>query len=132
MCFDRGSVKLIRPMNILLLQDDLDEENESVNNFPCIAAPIVYSPPQAITIANIVGEIGHEYQISQLKRSRSSVVRKSHTSDDELDELNSPLSSILFSNSFSPVSTKPNLKWKESHESSVRYELLRNVWINSN
>ncbi|XP_058736698.1 uncharacterized protein LOC131609075 [Vicia villosa] len=114
-------------------QDDLDEENESVNNFPCIAAPIVYSPPQAITIANIVGEIGHESQISQLRRSKSSVVRKSHTSDDELDELKSPLSSILFSNSSSPVSTKPNLKWKESHnESSIRYELLRNVWMNSN
>ncbi|CAI8612146.1 unnamed protein product [Vicia faba] len=112
-------------------QDALEEENESVNNFPCIAAPIIYSPPQTITIANIVGEIGHESQISQLRRSRSSVVRKSHTSDDELDELNSPLSSILFNNSSSPVSTKPNLKWKESHnESSIRYELLRNVWMN--
>ncbi|CAK8541127.1 unnamed protein product [Lathyrus sativus] len=113
-------------------QGDLEEENESVNNFPCIAAPIIYSPPQAITIANIVGEIGHESQINQLRRSRSSVVRKSHTSDDELDELNSPLSSILFCNSSPPVSTKPNSKWKEIHnESSVRYELLRNVWMNS-
>lgn len=129
--FDRGLVKLIWcVMNICLLQDGLEEENESVNNFPCIAAPIIYSPPQAIMIANIVGEIGRESQISQLRRSRSSVVRKSHTSDDELDELNSPLSSILFNNSSSPVSTKPNLKWKESHnESNVRYELLRNVWM---
>lgn len=112
------------------MQDDLEDGKETVNNFPCIAAPIVYSPPPATTIASIIGEIGSE---PQLRRSRSSVVRKSYTSDDELDELNSPLSAILFSDSSSsPVSTKPNLKWKESHnESSVRYELLRNVWMNS-
>ncbi|KAK2413621.1 EEIG1/EHBP1 protein amino-terminal domain protein [Trifolium repens] len=114
------------------LQDDVEDEEESVKNFPCIASPIVYSPPQATTIAKIIGEIGSESQHSQLRRSRSSVIRKSHTSDDELDELNSPLSSILFSNSSRPVSTKPNLKWKESrNESSTRYALLRNVWMNS-
>lgn len=123
---------LISRFDFNLMQGDLEDEKESsVNNFPCIAAPIVYSPPPATTIASIVGEIGSE---SQLRRSRSSVVRKSYTSDDELNELNSPLSSILFSDpSFSPVSsTKPNLRWKESrNESSVRYELLRNVWMNS-
>lgn len=112
-------------------QDDLVDGEESVNNFPCIAAPIVYSPPRATAIADIVGEIGSEFQPSQLRRSRSSVVRKSHTSDDELDELNSPLSSILFTNSSSPVSTKPNWKKVSHNEASVRYELLRNVWMNS-
>lgn len=112
-------------------QDDLEDGEESVNNFPCIAAPIVYSPPRATAIADIVGEIGSEFQPSQLRRSRSSVVRKSHTSDDELDELNSPLSSILFTNSSSPVSTKPNWKKVSHNEASVRYELLRNVWMNS-
>ncbi|RHN45042.1 putative EEIG1/EHBP1 domain-containing protein [Medicago truncatula] len=112
-------------------QDDLEDEEESVNNFPCIAAPIVYSPPRATVITDIVGEIGSEFQPSQLRRSRSSVVRKSHTSDDELDELNSPLSSILFTNSSSPVSTKPNWKKVSHNEASVRYELLRNVWMNS-
>ncbi|KAJ1417945.1 NT-type C2 domain [Sesbania bispinosa] len=110
-------------------QDDLEDGNESVNNFPCIAAPIVYTPPPATTIASIIGDIGSE---SQLRRSRSSVVRKSYTSDDELDELNSPLSSIFVSGSFSSASIKPNWKLKESHnESAVRYELLRNVWMNS-
>ncbi|CAL0323262.1 unnamed protein product [Lupinus luteus] len=111
-------------------QDDLEDVEDSVNTFPCIAAPIVYSPPAATSIANIIGEIGSE---SQLRRSRSSIIRKSYTSDDELDELNSPLSSILFSGfSSSSVSTQPNWKSIESREeSAVRYELLRDVWMNS-
>ncbi|BAT84825.1 hypothetical protein VIGAN_04228700 [Vigna angularis var. angularis] len=109
-------------------QDDLDDGNESINNFPCIATPIAYSPPPATTITSITGEIGSE---SQLRRSKSSIVRKSYTSDDELDELNYPLSLILNSGS-APASTKSNCKWKESRdESAIRFELLRDVWMNS-
>ncbi|TKY46404.1 hypothetical protein E2542_SST28443 [Spatholobus suberectus] len=109
---------------------DVEDEKEYVNNFPCIAAPIAYSPPLATSIASIVGEMGSK---SQLRRNRSSVVRKSHTSDDELDELESPLSSIFFGASSSPaVSTKSSLKLKEiRNQSPIRYELLRDVWMNS-
>lgn len=115
--------------NLTQDDDNLEDGNESINNFPCNAAPIVYSPPPAATITSITGEIGSE---SELRRSRSSVVRKSYTSDDELDELNYPLSSILNSGSSSPASTKHNWKWKESSdESAIRYELLRDVWMNS-
>nr|KYP50037.1 hypothetical protein KK1_028192 [Cajanus cajan] len=42
---------------------------EHFNNFPFIAAPIVYSPPPATSIASIVGEKGSK---SQLRRNRSS------------------------------------------------------------
>ena len=113
-----------------LTQDDLEDENESISNFPCNAAPTAYSPPPAATITNITGEFGSE---SQLRRSKSSVVRKSYTSDDELDELKSPLSSIFFSVSSSPkVLTKSSLKFKEiRNQSPVRYELLRDVWMKS-
>jgi len=112
-----------------LKQDDLDDGNECINNFPCNAAPIAYSPPPATTITSITGEIGSE---SQLRRSKSSIVRKSYTSDDELDELNYPLSLILNSGSSSPASTKSNGKWKETREeSAIRFELLRDVWMNS-
>ncbi|KAK7380998.1 hypothetical protein VNO78_33520 [Psophocarpus tetragonolobus] len=112
-------------------ENDMENGKECVNNFPCIAAPIAYSPPPAISIASIIGEIG--INKSQLRRNKSSVVRKSHTSDDELDELKSPLSSIFFSASSSPkVSTKSSLKFKEIHnQSPVRYELLRDVWMNN-
>ncbi|MED6222760.1 hypothetical protein PIB30_067492 [Stylosanthes scabra] len=111
-------------------QDDVEDGKESVNYYPCIAAPIAYSPPPATSIASITKEVGSE---SDLRRSKSFVTRKSYTSDDELDELNSPLSSILFGgSSSSPASVKPNWKLKESRiESTVRYELLRDVWRNS-
>lgn len=112
-----------------LTQDDLEDENESISNFPCNAAPTAYSPPPAATITNITGEFGSE---SQLRRSKSSVVRKSYTSDDELDELNYPLSSILNIGSSSSASTNSNRKGKDSRdESAIRYELLRDVWMNS-
>ncbi|KAK7311370.1 hypothetical protein RJT34_09476 [Clitoria ternatea] len=104
-------------------EDDLEDGRESINNFPCNAAPIEYLAPPVTTIASLTGEIGSE---SHLRRSRSSVVRKSYTSDDELDELHHPLSSIFITGSSTPVSTKPNC-----NESSVRYELLRDVWMNS-
>lgn len=120
------------PSNVfeaLASENEIEDGKECVNNFPFIAAPIVYSPP-VTSIASIVGEIGSK---SHLGRNKSSVVRKSHTSDDELDELKSPLSSIFFSTSSSPAnSTKPSLKLKEIHKQSpVRYELLRDVWMNS-
>ncbi|XP_019429193.1 PREDICTED: uncharacterized protein LOC109336811 isoform X2 [Lupinus angustifolius] len=111
-------------------ENDIDDRNESVNNFPCIAAPIVYSPPSATSIASIFGEIGTK---SKLQRSMSSIVMKSYSSDDELDELKSPSSSMFFtSSSSSAVLTKPSMKPKAIHyESHVRYELLRRVWKNS-
>ncbi|KAE9619867.1 hypothetical protein Lal_00040285 [Lupinus albus] len=100
--------------------DDTEVGKEYVNNFPCIAAPIVYSPPSVTSTASIFGEIGSK---SKLQRSISSIVMKSYSSDDDLDELNSPLSSMFLTGSLS--------KSKAIHyESRVRYELLRRVWKN--
>ncbi|XP_054802367.1 uncharacterized protein LOC129306060 [Prosopis cineraria] len=111
-------------------QDDLECGKECVGTFPCNAAPIEYLPPPATSIVTIFGEVGSE---SQLRRSRSSALRKAYTSDDELDELNSPLSSILIDASASSVSsTKLCWKTKEIRNgSTVRYELLRDVWMSS-
>ena len=113
-----------------MIQDDIEDGNEFVKNFPCIAAPVVYLPPSATSIASITGDFGSD---SQLRRSRSSVVRKAYTSDDELDELSSPLSAIFLDGSVSAAASK-KLSWKskENHnESAVRYELLRDLWMNS-
>ncbi|KAF7819447.1 uncharacterized protein G2W53_024902 [Senna tora] len=111
-------------------EDDLDDGKESVKNFPCTTAPIVYLPPLASSIASIIGEVG---SVSKLRRSRSSIVRKAYASDDELDQLNSPLS-LISDNGFMPSaqSTKPTWKSKEIHNlSAVRYKLLTDVWKNS-
>ncbi|CAK8533137.1 unnamed protein product [Lathyrus sativus] len=122
----------ITVLESLDLENDMEHGKELDNNFTCSAAPISYSPPNVTSIASILGEIGSK---SQLRRNKSSVVRKSYTSDDELNELKSPLSSILFndSSSLSEVLTKSNLKSKEiCSESPVRYDLLRDVWMSSN
>ncbi|KAI5443443.1 uncharacterized protein LOC127124121 [Lathyrus oleraceus] len=113
------------------LENDMEHGKELDNNFPYSAAPISYLPPTVTSVASILGEVGSKSQL----RNKSSVVRKSYTSDDELNELKSPLSSILFndSSSSSEVLNKSNLMSKEiCSESPVRYDLLRDVWMSSN
>lgn len=108
----------------------MDDGKEAVNNFQCITAPIVYSPPPMTSITSIVGEIGSKYQLR--RRSKSSVARKSYISDDELDELKVPLSTIFDDSSGSTVSSRSSMKSKVIlFDSPIRYELLRDVWMNS-
>ncbi|KAJ0054309.1 hypothetical protein Pint_02960 [Pistacia integerrima] len=109
-------------------QDSLEAGEESVTNFPCIAAPPLYVPPSVDSVSSVIGELGNQ---SQLRRSGSSVLRKSYTSDDELDELKSPLSSIFFDGSrSSPVPSRPSWISKgNNNENAVRFELLRDIWM---
>ncbi|XP_017235719.1 uncharacterized protein LOC108209366 [Daucus carota subsp. sativus] len=112
--------------------DSLDSEDaaatveESLTVFPCNANPTVYHPPAAAAFSSIVGEMGSH----ELRRSGSSVRRKAYASDDELDELESPLTSILSDNLLvSQPSTRPNIKLNEKGGRNVaRYQLLREVW----
>nr|GMC46281.1 uncharacterized protein LOC109149986 [Ipomoea batatas] len=105
-------------------EDHMEVEEESVVNFPCSAAPIVYTPPSAAALDGILGDISSSS--SQLTRSRSSVLKKSYTSDDELDELDSPLNLITMENS---KVTKPGDG--SGNGNGVRYQLLREVWMSS-
>ncbi|KAL7232754.1 hypothetical protein ACSBR2_010712 [Camellia fascicularis] len=111
--------------------EDLFEAEEGfVTDFPCSATPIVYLPPPATSVAGIIGEIGSQ---SQLTRSGSLVLRKSYTSDDELDGLDSPLTAIIDSPlASSPISTKSSWLSKENgSQNAVRYQLLREIWMTS-
>ncbi|KAM1410568.1 hypothetical protein ACFX13_023665 [Malus domestica] len=111
-------------------EDALEAGEDTVTNVPYTGAGTVYLPPSTASVASIIGEVGGQ---SQLRRSGSSVLRKSYTSDDELDELNSPLASIFIDSSrSSPVATKPSWVSKgNGNQTAVRYELLREVWTNS-
>ncbi|KAF2305972.1 hypothetical protein GH714_009203 [Hevea brasiliensis] len=110
-------------------EDPYEAGEESVTTIPYIAAPPFYLPPSAASVADIIGESGSRLQL----RRSGSLLRKSHTSDDELDELNSPMASIfLVGSQTSPAPTKLGWKSKEmGNQNSIRYELLREVWINS-
>ncbi|KAL2532319.1 C2 NT-type domain-containing protein [Abeliophyllum distichum] len=107
-------------------EDPFEAEEDSIVNFPCAAAPAMYQPPSAASVAGILGESGSH---SHLTRSGSSLLRKSYTSDDELDELDSPMASIIIDSSSSP---RPSWISKENgSRNAVRYQLLREVWMGS-
>ncbi|KAJ4844886.1 hypothetical protein Tsubulata_016458 [Turnera subulata] len=111
--------------------EDLDSEDlpeageETITSFPCTAAPTIYSPPPAASLAAIIGEAGTQ----TLQRSASTALRKSYTSDDELDELDSPLASII--DNSRAFTASPPIHWTQKGKAGrkvVRYQLLREVW----
>ncbi|XP_031268024.1 uncharacterized protein LOC116126483 [Pistacia vera] len=106
--------------------EDLCEAEDSLTIFPCLAAPTIYSPPPAASLIGIIGEVGSQ----DLQRSGSTVLKKSYTSDDELDDLGSPVTSIAIDNSRSySTSAAPNWMPKEhGGRKVVRYQLLQEVW----
>lgn len=101
----------------------MDSEDDSITNLPCEAAPITYQTPLVASVVSVLGGIG-SYSNQQLTRTGSSLLNKLQTSDDELDELESPL--ILDSFQSSPSSVKTS--WSGSRN-TVRYQLLRQVWM---
>ncbi|XVE96025.1 hypothetical protein REPUB_Repub02eG0186000 [Reevesia pubescens] len=99
-------------------------------SFPYSAAPVIYTPPSSTNVAEKVAEAGRK---SQLSRNASVVQRKGYTSDEELEELNSPLTSIIDKLPLSPtIVANGRVNGKHENESyggvNARYELLREVW----
>jgi len=103
--------------------------SEPVRSFPYVAAPVVYMPPSSANVAEKVAEAGGK---SHLGRNVSAVQRIGYTSDEELDELDSPLTSIIDKLPSSPSVThtgKGNHKEQGDHPTTnARYQLLREVW----
>lgn len=104
------------------LESEEGEEKAMITSYPCTAPPPVYSPPSGTSISTIIGDFGQP-QAPKLCRIRSSVTRKAYTSDDELDELSSPLAVVLQQ----PDSNKVN---NGCADETVRYQLLRECWTN--
>ncbi|KAG8483723.1 hypothetical protein CXB51_023360 [Gossypium anomalum] len=99
-------------------------------SFPYTAALVVYTLPSSADVAEKVTEAGGK---SPLSRNASAVQRKGYTSDEELEELNSPLSSIIEKLPLSPtIVTNGGVNGNHEHAGycgiNARYELLREVW----
>ncbi|KAJ6408183.1 hypothetical protein OIU84_011486 [Salix udensis] len=98
---------------------------DAARNFPYTAAPVVYTPPSSTDVS----EAGTK---SQLSRDASTVLRKGYTSDEELEKLDSPLTTIVEKLPSSPnIMANGNGKHKEHSGDlapNTRYELLREVW----
>ncbi|XP_002526750.2 uncharacterized protein LOC8278976 [Ricinus communis] len=102
---------------------------DSTRNFPYTAGPVVYAPPSSADVSEKVAEVGAK---SELSRNVSAVQRKGYTSDEELEELDSPLTSIIENSLSSPTSVPKGNGNHLEHTgyivTNARYELLRQVW----
>ncbi|XP_047152141.1 uncharacterized protein LOC124823877 isoform X2 [Vigna umbellata] len=103
--------------------------SEAGRSFPYVAAPVLYKPPSSGNVAEKVAEAGGK---SHLGRNVSDVQRRGYTSDEELEELDSPLTSIIDKLPSSPSAThngKGSHKEQGGHPTTnSRYQLLREVW----
>ncbi|XP_057982449.1 uncharacterized protein LOC131167655 [Malania oleifera] len=102
----------------------------SASSFPYTAAPVIYAVPSCADVAEKVAEAGGEK--SHLARNVSIVQKKGYTSDEELEELDSPLAFVVVKMPPFPTTlANGNGKHKEQggYEcTNSRYELLREVW----
>ncbi|CAN6204844.1 unnamed protein product [Urochloa humidicola] len=104
-------------------------EKDAISTFPVTAAPVVYCPPPLEDVAEKVADTGCGNP--ELDRRGSMVQRRGYTSDDDLDDLDSPLASLYdksappspCSNSSAHFSARQGASM-----ANVRYELLREVW----
>jgi len=91
---------------------------------PCSAGPTFYAPLPASSIVGMLQELRTKSSL----RSGSFALKKLYTSDDELDELDSPLSALGMDES--SVSSKEKSVVKGGRK-VVRYDLLRESWKSS-
>ncbi|CAN1794664.1 hypothetical protein LINPERHAP1_LOCUS20381 [Linum perenne] len=112
---------------------ELDDDDETLTSFPCEARATVYLPPTAASVMNTIGGEGGSQRSSSsaLQRSRSTLLRKSYTSDDELEDLDSPMNSILVADKIASTSSSPTSLTGKGGRKVVRYQLLREVWKDS-
>ncbi|KAF5790819.1 putative NT-type C2 domain-containing protein [Helianthus annuus] len=109
-------------------EDSFEGGEDCVTSLPCAAASVVYHPPPASSIRHILGE-----GVSRTQLTRSgSIMRKSNTSDDELDELSSPLTAIIDNSRGSRATSKTIWRSKDTgSQSNLRYKLLKEVWVDN-
>ncbi|KAK9675465.1 hypothetical protein RND81_11G008600 [Saponaria officinalis] len=109
-------------------EDALENSNDCITVFPCVAKPVVYSPLPTTLFSSLLEKVSNQGH----KKNGSSLLRKSHNSDDELDKLSVPLSTINVKNlCISPSLSKPNWMPKgKGGRDVIRYRLLQEAWKN--
>ncbi|CAL5001316.1 unnamed protein product [Urochloa decumbens] len=103
-------------------------DKDVISAFPYIAAPVVYRAPSTSDAAEKVADIGGG---AKLDRKASMVQRRGYTSDDDLDDLDSPLASLI-DRSAPPSPSNGVAHFSAQRGASMenaRYTLLREVWL---
>ncbi|KAJ1290172.1 hypothetical protein BS78_02G223200 [Paspalum vaginatum] len=106
-------------------------EKDMISTFPVTAARVVYHPPTPEDVAEKVADTG--CGDPELDRRGSMVQRRGYTSDDDLDDLECPLAS-LYDKSAPPSPCNNGAAHFSTRQgaasmANVRYELLREVWL---
>ena len=102
-----------------------------MNDNVVLAPSLIYSPPDAGLVRHVISDI--------LGGNNKRIVRKGHTSDDEIDELESSISWLLdnteglTTRSYTKynVATNGNIATTISNNgrSNCRFRLLREIWV---
>uniref|UniRef100_A0A453L3Q9 Dilute domain-containing protein n=1 Tax=Aegilops tauschii subsp. strangulata TaxID=200361 RepID=A0A453L3Q9_AEGTS len=102
-------------------------EKNLISTFPCAAAPVAYRAPSLEDVAEKVADTSGSAEVEQRALM---VQRRGYTSDDDLDDLGSPLMSLYDRSSPpSPCDGVAHFSTRqEGAVANVRYELLREVW----
>ncbi|KAF3780672.1 hypothetical protein EJ110_NYTH32311 [Nymphaea thermarum] len=136
-CPDQVPEAVLEALDSENVQNLLNEQlpsagTEQITCYPCSASPIKYSPPRASSVSAVIGDVQSHIK---LKKNTSLVLRKCHISDDELDELDSPLTSIIDKVPASPSKDPaagpilPEDNSTSGRGNTTRYHLLRE-WEN--
>ncbi|CAH8332508.1 unnamed protein product [Eruca vesicaria subsp. sativa] len=111
-----------RLFDVLNSEGLTEEDNGCIIVFPCAASPTVYLMPSTESIRRFIGELNNP----SLSETGSSVYMKQYTSDDELDDLDASIKSII-----SAPETTSTSEWMPKgygRSKTVRYQLLREIW----
>ncbi|KAM0046564.1 putative nucleoporin [Helianthus debilis subsp. tardiflorus] len=105
---------------------------DNLSSFPYPAAPVIYRPPSSIDVSQKASEAGAKQ--SQLNRNSSVIQRKGYTSDEELEQLDSPLGYIIDKQPYLSLNLARNGNGQHMDQTTsiavnARYELLREVWL---
>uniref|UniRef100_M4CKE6 Dilute domain-containing protein n=2 Tax=Brassica campestris TaxID=3711 RepID=M4CKE6_BRACM len=90
------------------------DETLPEESFPYAASSVSYTPPSTMNVGEKVAELA-----GKMSRNVSMIQSRGYTSDEELEELDSPLTSIVDKSS----------DVTDSFTSNERYKLLRQVWV---
>ncbi|RID61103.1 hypothetical protein BRARA_E00277 [Brassica rapa] len=90
------------------------DEKLPEESFPYAASSVSYTPPSTMNVGEKVAELA-----GKMSRNVSMIQSRGYTSDEELEELDSPLTSIVDKSS----------DVTDSFTSNERYKLLRQVWV---
>ncbi|KAL5984221.1 hypothetical protein ACLOJK_018325 [Asimina triloba] len=104
-------------------------EEGLIISLPCTAAPIIYNPPLLANEGEKMADAGR--QAPQLEQTLSVVQSRGYTSDEDMDGLEFPLTSIVGKSDQSHGATNGNGKHGDNFRPNgegVRYTLLREVW----